>query len=84
MEKQNERELLFSLLKEPKLAHYDWGSVKMMRPTGRYTDASENGNLDGFEPRLRYIVEVKEPGFFGAVRWLPVAALKRVQRISDR
>lgn len=79
-----EIEQLQALLREDELAHYDLGSVKIVRPTGRYTDASENGEPDYFDPRVRFIVEVKEPGFFGNVRWLPAKNLKRVHGIGGK
>lgn len=66
------------LVSHKELGLYDFGSVTMVRPTGRYVDACDLGEPNFIESRLRYCVEVKN-GWFGKKRWVSANCLKPIR-----
>lgn len=71
------------LLQADELGLYDFGSVKVVYPTGRYIDATENGPAEYCEPRLRFMVEIREKTFMGVRRWVPAFNLRTIQEAKD-
>lgn len=65
------------LLAHKELGQYDFGSVKLVRPTGRYIDANELEKPELTTDRLRFIVEVKS-GLFSK-HWVPASQLKPIR-----
>jgi hypothetical protein len=66
------------LLNQKTLGLYDFGSVTEVKPTGRFIDALDTEKPDYFEPRHRFVVEVKK-GFFGSAKWVLACNLKVIK-----
>jgi hypothetical protein len=65
------------LLSHKKLAQWDCGVVRVVRPTGRYIDAKHGETVPlYYEERLRYSVEIKD-GWFDT-KWVLACNLKPV------
>lgn len=59
---------LEEILQSKELALMDLGSVKLVSITGRYIEPPIDS--DYYEGRARFIVEVKEKGWFGDKKWV--------------
>ena len=67
-----------NLISQKTLGYWDFGSVTLVRPTGRFIDAADTGHPDSFLERHRFAVEVKE-GWFGPAKWVSACNLKIIK-----
>ena len=67
------------LLTAKELALYDFGSIRIVKPTGRYIDAEQYQNPEYYEPRGRYMIEVRGSGLFSFdKKWVSSNNLKQL------
>jgi hypothetical protein len=65
------------LVKCKKLALYDFSSVSVVKPTGRYLDAEEDNLPEYYQNNMRYSVEVKT-GWLSK-KWVLARNLKTIK-----
>lgn len=70
------------LLKHKQLARLDFGTVEIVKPTGRYIDSYEFQQADLIEQRHRFIVEVKTGlSYFFTKKWVSASLLKPLNKL---
>jgi len=67
------------ILKKKQIAVMDFGTVTIVRPTGRYIDATGS---DFVEPRFSFLVEVKGLGMWSSKRWVPMNQIKIIEEVA--
>ena len=67
------------LLKKKQIAVMDFGTVTIVRPTGRYIDAT---GADFFEPRFSFLVEVRGLGMWSSKRWVPLNRIRVIEEAA--
>ena len=71
--------MIDELLKNKELGLYDWGKITKVYPTGRYIDTEQYQNPEYYQPRDRFMVEIKELKWFGSTRWVSSNNLKKIK-----
>ena len=71
-----------ALIWNKQLAFVDFGSVTLVKPTGRYIDTSNGVKHDDFLPNRRWKIEVLH-GFFLTPKWVCASQLKQIQNIKQ-
>ena len=70
---------LSELLKKKQIAVMDFGLVTIVRPTGRYIDAT---GADCVEPRFRFLVEVRGMGMWSSKSWVPLSRIMVIEEAA--
>jgi hypothetical protein len=70
-----------ALLFHKQLALVDFGSVTLVKPTGRYIDTNSGLKADDYLFNRRWQIEVLV-GFFLTPRWVCASQLKHIQNIK--
>ena len=68
-------------LKNKELGLYDWGTVSIVYPTGRFIATDTGQSPDYYDPRFRFMIEVRTSKFLGSKKWVSLQNLKEIQRI---
>ena len=71
-------ELVKYLMSQKELGLVDFGSIKVVKPTGRFIETTEHINPDFYEPRQRWQIEVKTDFF--TTKWVYANNLKTIQK----
>lgn len=71
-----------SLLWHKELALIDFGSAKIVKPTGRYIDSLNGEKDDMYIPNRRWLVEIKNDYF--SKRWVNACQLKSIQSLKTK
>ena len=69
-----------SLIWHKELALIDFGSAKIVKPTGRYIDCGSGEKEDSYLPSRRWLIEIKD-GF--SKRWVSSHQLKTIQFFKE-
>ncbi len=69
-----------ALLWHKQLAFVDFGSVTLVKPTGRYIDTSSGTRSDDYLSNRRWQIEVLT-GFFLTPKWVCFSQLKQIQTV---
>ncbi len=67
------------ILKKKQIAVMDFGTVTIVRPTGRYIDATGS---DFVEQRFSFLVEVRGLGMWASKRWVPLSHIKVIEEAA--
>lgn len=70
-----------ALLWHKQLAFVDFGSVTLVKTTGRYIDTSSGARADDYLSNRRWQVEVLT-GFFLTPKWVCASQLKQIQTVT--
>jgi hypothetical protein len=70
-----------ALLWHKQLAFVDFGSVTLVKPTGRYIDTSSGTRSDDYLSNRRWQIEVLT-GFFLTPKWVCFSQLKSIQTVK--
>lgn len=70
-----------ALLWNKQLAFVDFGSVTLVKPTGRYIDTSSSAKSDDYLYSRRWQIEVLT-GFFLTPKWVCFSQLKPIQTVK--
>jgi len=69
-----------ALLWHKQLAFVDFGSVTLVKPTGRYIDTSSGVKSDDYLSNRRWKIEVLT-GFLLTPKWVCASQLKQIQMV---
>jgi hypothetical protein len=70
-----------ALIWNKQLAFVDFGSVTLVKPTGRYIDTSSGTRFDDYLSNRKWQIEVLV-GFFLTPKWVCASQLKHIQNIK--
>ena len=74
---------LQSFIKSKELGLYDFGSVSVVYPTGRFIECNTDPVPDYYEKRHRFMIEVRTNKFWGDKRWVNLNNLKEIRNAHN-
>lgn len=74
---------LQAFIKSKELGLYDFGSVSVVYPTGRFIECNTDPVPDYYENRHRFMIEVRLSKILGSKKWVSLNNLKEIRNAHN-